>query len=166
MNENVWFASAYDDIVGAEADGLEQDKIRDSLAREYLNAVERGEIEVASEMDAARAKAEHYLRPIRRSRKDSFRKEVRYLLDALNDDTILGAGDPRLSQAVPVGNGKDKKLALWSAEDWITAVKARQKNVQDAAQAATEFSDIAAEVIGRMTEKEARMFGDMFGGAA
>lgn len=166
VNEKEWFIHAYDEIVGAEADGIDQDKLRDAMARDYLDARERGEVESSSDMDMARAKADHYLRPIRQGRRGSFRKDVEYLLDALNDETILGTEEPRLQQAIPVGNGIDKRLAYWTAEDWATAVNARQKNVQAAAAAATDFTDLATRVIGQMAQRGARFVIDMFGGAS
>lgn len=162
MNENEWFEHAYDQIVGDETAGIEQDKLRDALAHDYLYAVERGEIEPQSAMDLARAKADQYMRPIRRRRKASFRKDIEHLLSALNDETILGSDDPRLQQAVPVGNGVDKKLAFWTAEDWMTAVNVRQQNVQRAAEAATELSELATSAIREMTSRNAVMFGDLY----
>ena len=165
MNEHDWFEHAYDEIVSVERDGIEQDKLRDALARDYLDAVDRGEVEPPSAMDHARAKADQYMRPIRRKRKASFRKDIEHLLDALNDETILGADDPQLQQAVPVGNGRDKKLAFWTAEDWMTAVNVRQQNVQRAAEAATELSELATAAISAMSSRNAAMFGDMYVGA-
>lgn len=164
MNENEWFEYAYDEIVGVERDGIDQDKLRDALARDYLDAMDRGEIEPPSAMDHARAKADQYMRPIRRKRKASFRKDIEYLLDALNGETILGSDDPRLQQAVPVGNGRDKRLAFWTAEDWMTAVNVRQQNVQRAAEAATELSELATAAIRAMSSRNAAMFGDMYAG--
>lgn len=162
IDENDWFSHAYDEVVGSEVDGIGRDKLRDELAHGYLNAVERGEVRLPSEMDMARAKADQYLRPIRKGRTESFRRDIQNLLEALHDETILGVDDPRLQQAVPVGDGKDKRLSYWTVQDWMTAVKVRQRNVQRAAEAATDFTEIAEAMVGEMARRNVRTTGDMY----
>lgn len=164
MTEEQWFIDAYDEVVQSEPDGVELAKIKHEVGLRYEDAVESGEIERDAPALSAEGedKFDKYIPPARRSRKAVFRRDLGNLLDALNGETVLGEDDPRLDQAFPIGDGRDKTLRYWSVDDFQNALSVRYAKAADSMDAADGFAKIAREVIRQMSAHNARMFGRLF----
>lgn len=149
MTDKSWFIEQFDAFVtSSNDDGAPLEKSRDAVAQAYVDGVESGELpRWQSELkDEGRALFDRLVKPVREQRKSSMRKDAEYLVDALNDATVLGESDPVLDQAFPLGDGRDKTLRYWTRDDWRAAATERYRNAAAVTEAARRF-DEAAELI-------------------
>ena len=161
-----WLVATYDEVVTGEgADGATVEKARDAVAHAYADAVDRGEIDrVAVDVVAeGRDLFDRHIGRTRTRRRESIRKDMEYMLDALADETILGRHDPIFQQAYPLGDGRDKVLGLWTQEDWLGAAAERNSNVVAAAAAAHSFEVMAKAIVDRLRDASAGLTIDLFG---
>lgn len=168
MIDREWFIREYDRIVAEQSDqGMTVEKMRDALSHRYADAVERGESRYVDDIvDEGRALTNRFVSPVRDARRMSFRKNVGDIIDALNGDTILGRDDPRLDQAFPIGDGTDKTLRYWSADDWTDATTERYRNAASATASAAEFDELSQVIVGALRSRNVRLTGELFPGGA
>lgn len=174
MTHKEWFVEAYDRHVSESGNyGSAVEKSRDATAHAYADAVEAGEQEryAPDLVSEGRALFDQFVKPERDRRKSSMRRSMEYLLDALNDGTILGVDDPSLAMAFPLGDGRDKTLAHWTAEDWRAATTERFRNAAKVTEAASDFDEQAEKIVRFMQDRQAATVASLFtaelgGGAA
>lgn len=165
MSDKQWFLDAFDEFVESEGDGgAAREKSRDGVARRYEQAVENGEINRPREplIDEGRALFDRHIGAEITRRRTSLRKSMDHLLDVLAGETVLGAGDPALHQAYPLGDGSDKTLGLWTPDDWQAATFERYRNAAEATRAASNFDERAQRFLVAMRQRGVRTTGDLF----
>lgn len=169
MNIKDWLIEQYDIHVGEQGvDGAPIADTRDAVAERYAAAVEAGEVErsAPSLVDEGRSLFAKFIEPTRERRRSTMRKGgtgLQNLIDALNDDTVLGTSDPCLAQAYPLGNGADKTLHLWTVEDWQVATTQRYRGAAAATASASDFDEnIASPIITAMRRAGVRTTGELF----
>lgn len=155
MHDEQWFIERYDGYVASEVDGASLEKSRDAVAQAYVSAVEAGEIERWREdiTEEGRYLFDRIVKPTREKRRNSMRKSMDYLLDALRGDTILGPNDPVFVLAYPLGDGTDKTLGNWSQDDWRNATTERYRNAASATEAARQFDLAASQIADAMASR-------------
>lgn len=163
--DNQWFVEAYDRVVLGSADeGTEVEKSRDAVAHAYADAIESG-AEERWRMDLVqegRLLFDREVGNVRTRRRRGLKHDAEYIVDALSDGTILGADDPVLAQAYPLGNGSDKTLGLWAVPDWLGAIRERYAGAEERMVAAREFAVPSQKVIEALAEREARTTWQLF----
>ncbi len=166
MIDKQWFVEQFDRYISSNTDdGAELAKSKDAVAHAYADAVESGEIErwQADVFTEGLALFDRHVKPIRERRKSAMRRDVEYLIDALKDGTMLGADDPVLNQAFPLGDGRDKTLRFWTAEDWRSATTERYRNAAAVTGAARRFDEELADLIVRaLAGRGVNTTGDLF----
>lgn len=168
-NIEAYIIDVYDKYVASEGDlGAAVETSRDAVAHQYASDVENGVIE-RPEVDLVEEGRRLFNQAVTRTRggrREAFKKNVEYILDALADETILGPSDPIFSEPHPLGDGRDKVLGLWTAEDWLGAVNERNSNAVAAAAAAHEFEVVARQVVDHLKKASARTTRQLFERAA
>lgn len=81
--------------------------------------------------------------------KASFKKCRGSIVESL----LFDGSDPAYDAIIPVGNGKDKRLGLWSPEDWATSVRTRYRNASDVTAEAREHDDQAHIIVEAMADR-------------
>lgn len=159
-----WFVAQYDHFVASQDDGAEVDLSREAVAVEYVTAVTDGRVgrHTADLFAEGRALFDRWVGRKRTQRRNSFRKDLEWLADALNGETILGTDDPAFAQAYPLGDGRDKCLGDWTVNDWAGAVNERNSNAVAVAAAAHEFQQLAGAVTHRMRASGAQKTSELF----
>ena len=166
--DSIWAAKKYDKIVQRMGDnGGAQKEIRDKWVSEYEKAINTGALTrptMSIRDEGAILYQELVTSGIRKQRKSAVIKEMEYLVAALNDETILGIGDPRLDQAIMLGvnDGRDKTMRLWTADDWLRAANSRFENAAKVTAAAAQFSILANEIADAIKDRKVRNTGDLF----
>ena len=89
------------------------------------------------------------IRKERDSKKASFKKSRDSIVNAL----LFGDDEPAFDEIVPVGNNKDKRLGLWTPDDWAASVRVRYRNAADVTAEARENDDQAQVIIDEMTRR-------------
>lgn len=163
-DHNEWFIHEFDRTVAESGDGNELAKSRDDVAHAYATAVEAGDLEAWRDdlVEQGRDLFDRFVKPERTARRNAFTRELEVLIDALNGDTILGRDDPRFAQAIPIGDGRDKRLGAWSPEDWLTATTTRTRNSESVATATREFAEKSTVVVSAMFQAQVRATEDLF----
>ncbi len=165
MTDKVWFIEQFDRFVTDNGDdGATVEKSRDAVAQAYVDGVESGQFaRWASELkDEGRALFDRLVKPVREQRKSTMRRDAEYLADTLAGETVLGEADPVLDQAFPLGDGRDKTLRFWTAEDWRTAVTERYRNAAAVTEAARRFDESADAIVRAMTGRGVKTTGELF----
>lgn len=165
MIDKEWFIEQFDRFVSAASnDGSEVEKSRDALAHAYSDAVESGQAERWRDdlTTEGRVLFDRFVKPAREQRKSSMRRSAQELVDALNGETILGVQDPRLDQAYPLGDGRDKTLRYWTAEDWRAATTERYRNAAAVTAAAKEFDEAADQITRALISHGVNTTGELF----
>lgn len=162
-----WVIGAYDKFVADHPDdGSPLEDSRDAIAAAYTKAVDSGDTRWTLDLLAeGRLLFDRAVKPVRSGRRGSLVGDGKYLLSALNDETILGPNDPQLGQAYPLGmkDGRDKTLRHWTQEDWQQASLARYRNAAEVTKAAQEFDvEVSAEFIKAMRARGVAMTGELF----
>lgn len=161
-----WFIEQFDRFVAENTeDGAELDLSRKAVARAYAEAVESGAIlRVAPDLETEGCELfDRSVGGARNKRRQSMRQSAQVLLDALHGATLVGALDPVLAQAFPLGDGRDKTLRYWSRDDWASARTERYRNAAEATRAAQVFDvEIASEFIAEITRRGVRTTGALF----
>lgn len=164
MSDEHWFTSTYDQYVAGETSSpTPLEKSIDAVAHLYVDAVESGLIprRQTSLFEEGKQLTERYIRPARDRRRNAMRKSIERVRDALTGDTVLGADDPMLTQAYPLGDGTDKTLGYWTQDDYRNATTERYRNAAAATAAAKAFDDLAAEIASAMQERAAATTADL-----
>lgn len=162
-----WVIRTYDRIVAdlGETGGASKE-VADALANAYEKAISTGELErpTTSAYDEGLTLYTTMVKPERNARRAKIVKEMEYLVAALNDETILGSSDPRLDQAVGLGeaNGRDKTLRLWTSADWRGSAMTRYRNAAEATAAAAKYDALATQIADEMDERHVRHTGDLY----
>lgn len=168
MSDNLrdWIIDRYDEFVGSEGDdGALVEKSRDAVAHAYADAVESGAISrpTVDLVTEGRSLFNSHAGRAREQRRVSMKNSAAHLLDALLGETVLGADDPALGLAYPLGDGTDKVLRLWTVDDWQAAKDERYRNAAAATGAAADFdSNVASEFIAALRKRGKRTTGDLF----
>lgn len=165
MTDKAWFIQKYDGVVAdAGPEGAYLEKARDAVAQAYQDAIESGEILrwQAEIKDEGRALFDRLIKPVREHRKSSMRRDAKYLVDALNGQTVLSGDDPVLHSAFPIGDGRDKTLRLWTLDDWRSATTERYRNVAAVTAAAREFDEYADAISRALLARDVDTTGDLF----
>jgi hypothetical protein len=167
VSDRDWFIDTYDAAIDESADdGAELEKARDTVAHEYADAVTAGvqPRHSMSLVDEGRELFDTFIGPERKRRKSSMRDQVAYLLDAFESGDDDGAYvDPILAHAYPLGDGRDKSLRYWTADDWTTATTERYRNAAKVTAAAADFDEnTAARAIAAMRARGVLRVGDLF----
>lgn len=165
MSDKQWFMESFDGYVAGEGDsGAVLDKSRDAVAHQYADGVESGVIDRPETdlVQEGRDRFDRFVVPLRERRKSQMKRSARELLEALSDGTILGLDDPRLAQAFPTGDGRDKTLSLWTVGDWETARTERYRNAASVTSAARDFDLDAQQFIDLINSRGVRTTGDLF----
>lgn len=154
-DHNEWFIHEFDRTVAESGDGNELAKSRDDVAHAYATAVEAGDLEAWRDdlVEQGRDLFDRFVKPERTARRNAFIRELEVLIDALNGDTILGRDDPRFAQAIPIGDGRDKRLGAWSPE---------ARNSESVATATREFAEKSTVVVTAMFKAQVRATEDLF----
>lgn len=163
--DNEWFVKTYDAFVASEGDtGADLEKSRDEVAHSYATAVENGDVKRHQDDLVAEGRKlfDRWVGRVRSARRDSFKRDVLYLIDAASDETILGPNDPVFATPYPLGDGRDKVLGLWTVEDWLGAVHERNSNAVAVAAAAHEFSICANVIVERLKSTNSRITSQLF----
>lgn len=115
------------------------------------------------------AEASRALRTVTESARDqrrvTLKKELEFIIDAL-DNPITGAHlEPYLNLAYPLGttDGSDKTLRYWTRDDFQMAITSRYRNAAVVTVSAKEFDDAAKALINRMETAGATTLGDLHG---
>lgn len=160
-----WFISVYDEFVDGEGEeGATVEESRAEVARQYAEAVEQKRIarHTRDLTTEGRDLFDKFVKPARTRRRQSFRADIQFILDDLAGKTILGRDHPIFSEAFPVGDGRDKTLGFWTADDWQDAINERNSNAVAVAAAAHEFQIAARSVIARLQSTGASITSDLF----
>lgn len=176
MNPNDWMIHTFDRIIAeAGADGMALKESREQTAQAYEHAVRSGELDRPADDLYAEGLAvfDAAVKPRRKSRTTALHRDATIIIDALNDETILGRDDPILHVAYPLGtaDGRDKTLTRWTADDWSNAAITRYRNAAEVTASAQVFDEqaqtIAAALITRgVGATTGDLFPDSQGGAS
>lgn len=151
-----WLKDTYDRIVAAAGDEpLTVKEIREALASAYADAVKSGELERPDVdlFDEGIGLFDRVIMSERNLRKQRLQKEFEYVIDCLNDETILGRDDPMFTQAYPLGNGSDKTLGMWTGDDMQFAIVTRYRKASESTAAAAAFDQAASPLIRAMMRR-------------
>lgn len=166
MNDE-WLIETYERIV-AEAgdDGITVKESRELVAQAYEAAVRSGEI-ARPEIDLydeGLTGFDKAVRPRRRARSSSLHRDMETITRAIAGETILGADDPILHVAYPLGtdDGRDKVLALWTAEDWRSSAMTRYRGAAEVTAAAQIFDEQAALIARQILARNCVTTGAIF----
>lgn len=163
--DKVWFVEQFDAIVAAGgANGSVFEKSRDAVVHRYIDGLDSGEFDAyeSDRVSETRGLFDRLVKPVRDHRKSSMRKSAEYLIDALNDATVLGNDDPALAQAFPLGNGRDKTLKFWTSDDWRAAATERYRNAAAVTEAARSFDALADLIAAALIRRGVNTTGDLF----
>lgn len=146
----------------AGLDGIKVADARAEVVDEVTRMLVAGELDPLGPTEQAEAIVDRSLVPGRKARRAALHSEVEYLLDALADGTILGRDDPRLAQALPLGDGRDKTLALWAADDWQAALNVRRSKRDELTASVQIFEEAVTTVITAMQTSGSATIADLF----
>ncbi|WP_415041428.1 hypothetical protein [Gordonia sp. (in: high G+C Gram-positive bacteria)] len=151
----------YEKIVAESDEGIAVKESRDRAATAYEEAIRRGELVRPDEDLYAEGLAlyDRVVRPRRRGRTSALHNDVQTIVEALSGATILGADDPILNVAYPLGtpDGRDKVLAKWTAEDWRNATLTRYRNAAETTAAAQIFAEQSRVHLGQLARARHRL---------
>lgn len=160
-----WFLSRYNEYVLGEIDGSQLEKTRDTLAHEFLDALEAGDLPVdRPDMNYARSMFRSIVEPERQKRRGTFKKNAEYLLDALRNPEDGIHVEPFLDTVYPMGtsDGRDKAFRFWTEDDLITSSMERYRNAAAAVEAAKQYDEVSQELIAAMHGRRAVTVGQVF----
>lgn len=150
-----WIVHNFDRIVRSSgADGMKLADAKLAVAERVTEAIATGEYQ-PTVSEIAEALVDRDVTPERRRRSRALSHEVEYIISALNGETILGADDPKLWVAYPLGDGRDKVLALWTADDWKSSRQVRGEKVADAIAADQIYGELVDQVVSAMVAANA-----------
>ena len=151
-----YLVAGYDEYVRMSGDaGVKPGVVRDHLSAKYADDVKFGLITAwqPNDIEAGIVLFNNIIMgDVRPARKTSFRDDVEYLVSAIRGETILGEDDPALNVAYSIGDGRDKILKLWTAEDWKQSVNVRFENLAKVTTAAYEFDQLVDELLSQMAK--------------
>lgn len=165
--DEFWFREKFDSVVRASGlDGLPLKESREQVALLYEDAIRSGSI-VRPEIDLfteGKALFNSIVEPERDKRTTRLQKTAQHLVEALNDDTVLGRDDPALHLAYKLGDrdGTDKILTAWTPDDWQNAIMVRYRGAAEATEKAKEFDTVATEIVAVMYRRGAHTTADLF----
>lgn len=161
-----WVTDTYDRLVNESPgdEGLQLKEAREAFATTYEDAVRTGALERPDFDLYAEGQAifGNVIAPLRQGRKAIFRQEMQFLIDALNDQTILGREDPRLAHAFPLGNGRDKTLSEWTVADFRESSTVRRQKIAELTEAAALHEDLVETLTAALRSRGAVKVGDAF----
>ncbi len=161
-----WFIHTYDDVLGEAGGALPVGKLRDEVAGRYADAVAAGQFHsvTITEFELGQLLYDMAVRPARSKRKKQFKRDLDWIVDSITnpDEGILI--EPILSAGYPVGDGTDKALRYWLAEDFARARVERYRNASDVMAAARDFDEAADRVIAQIERAGVITVGDLFRG--
>jgi len=164
--DSQWFIETYDRIVREASEAGEEialKEIMQRVAEAFAEAVESGEVTrmSASAFDEGMMLASEFIKPERTARKARLLNELDYIIDASEDETILGVNDPVFDQACPLGNGGDRTLGLWTNEDFNYAIRNRYRKASESTAAAAAFDVAASRIQNLMIVRNATYVRDL-----
>lgn len=168
MSIRDWSVEHFDRIVSVAGEGGSKvSETRELFISDFVQAIQSGDLRlpVRDLEEEGRAAFERYVEPERQRRKTSLRATMEYIVDCLNDDTILGTNDPALDMAFLVGDGRDKILRLWLDSDWELFIMARYRNAADVTAAAAADDRLAQKILDALRGRGLKFTGDLVEGA-
>ena len=162
-NEEQWLWNTYDRIVasGDEAT-MKFGDARLAVINEVENALTSGELTISDHRTIATLLVDQEIKTGRKARRARLADEMEWIIAALADETVLGVNDPLLAQAYPLGDGRDKILMFWSADDWRNASLIRYRKASEATGSAAIFDELAGQIIAAMQTRRANKVADLF----
>ena len=166
MNDE-WLIDTYERIVAAAGDdGITVKESRELVATAYEEAVRSGKITRAEIdlYDEGLTGFDKAVRPRLRARSSSLHRDMETITRAIGGETILGVDDPILYVAYPLGtdDGRDKVLALWTAEDWRSSAMTRYRGAAEVTAAAQIFDEQATLIARQITARNCITTGAIF----
>ncbi len=162
MADDAWILSEYDgSVTAAGTDGIKVGDACAEVALRFARAIESGEISLTP-AEIATAQVRQVVTKARSGRKATWHRELSHIVAALRDETILGRTDPRLWQAFPLGDGRDKALALWSIDDWKRASDVHRVKANEAIAAAQIIAEQVSIITSAMFAADAEITRDLF----
>lgn len=162
--ETAWIIEQYEEYVRNLPDGSDLEKTREALGHAVLDGVQTGEITGPKpNLDWAVGLVNSAIAPHRTKRRNSFKKNSEYLLDALqNPDEGIHIA-PFLDRVFPLGShdGRDKAFRYWTEDDLNSSVIERYRNAA-VMEAAKEHDLVVQEWISSMRRYDAVIIEDVF----
>lgn len=168
MSVKEWAVEHFDRIVTSAGEGGSRvSETRELFISDFVRAIQSGDLllPVRDLEEEARAAFDRFVEPERQRRKSSLRGTMEYIVDCLNDDTILGLDDPAFSMAFLVGDGRDKILRLWLDTDWELFIMARYRNAADVTASAASDDRLAQVILDALRSRGLTFTGDLAEGA-
>lgn len=165
MTDTPWIVDVYDEFVSKNTTGCTVEQSRDAVAKAYVVAVEAGDMprwldDLETE---GRQLFNRLVLPERERRKGTLVRQLEWIVDAILHATVLGDVDPMLDRAFPLGDGSDKALRHWTADDLTTAITERYRSAAATTAAAREFDRHAQDVKDLMYSRSATEIGGLLG---
>lgn len=159
-----WAMALYDRVIAEAGEaGLGLGDARKRYAQLYQKAIDNGEIDLQKDpFSEGLMVFDSLVTKGRDSRRNSFKTHMEEVLSALREETLLGHDDPVFRQAMMLGNGWDKILGMWSADDWRDSVIPRYRNAAAVAVAAEQFDLLATDIADMMAIRGLRLVWDGF----
>lgn len=163
MNEDVIFI--YNEIVttlSVDAPDVPLADIREAMFQPVRDLLEDRDRDLDRE---ARDLIEKVIIPERDRRSRSLKKDIEYVIEAVNDTDRAAFVAPMLAMAFPTGDprGVDKLLSNWRAEDLQEMAMGRYRQAANAMKEAREMDDTAQHLVSLMRSHGAAVIGDLFG---
>lgn len=159
-----WLIATYEDVVSQSGDeGMGNDDVRTEVARRYEAAVTGGELPPPdiNLIDLGLMRFDKVIAKERRKRGVKLRDDIKFLADTLFT-AEAGDVDPILALAVPLGDGRDKTLRFWSADDWMAATTIRYRNAAKVTAAAAAFDETSQRIRSAMRARDVQRTEDLF----
>lgn len=163
VNDELWLWNTYDRIVASGEDAtMKFGDARVAVIDEVEAALQSGELKIDDYRTIATLLVDQEIKIGRKARRARLADEMEWIIAALADETTLGVEDPILAQAFPLGDGRDKILMFWSADDWRNATLIRYRKASEATGSAAIFDELAAKIIAAMQSRRANKVADLF----
>lgn len=163
MSDKDWSIAIYDEIISERPDeGMLLEESRDAFAHKVADAILLGHIKRPglSDLEMGRILFKRHIEPARSRRRQSMKRDMEYVLAWLTGDPEEEADMAAVcARAYMLGNGSDKTLNYWTAEDFEAATIERYRNAAAATKAAADFDQLARQIINFLTERGAPMVG-------
>lgn len=160
-----WIVNSYESYILGTPEGSSLEETSDQLAANLLRAIMSGEVERPDlDIDWAKREVRTAIAPVRTKRRQSIKKDMEYLRDALLNPDEGVYVEPFLDNVYPIGShdGRDKAFRYWTTEDLNASVIERYRNAAAVAEAAKHYDEEVQEWLRMLSSRNARMINDMF----
>lgn len=164
VNIGQWFINKYDLYVESVGGAVPLEQTREALDEAYRAAVNAGEITraVVTMRDESRQMTREHIEPLRNRRRTALFNDGLLFVAVIEGETLLGDDDPYLGLAYPLGDGTDKTLRYWTAEDWESSVLERYRNAAAVTDAARRYDvELASKMVAALRAAGVRTTGEI-----